>query len=277
MLGWSRSAVTKLAEPSPTFPHDYRALFVGADAPTVVGGQAVNLWAIVYLDRDVRNKVIHGSNDMDIVSGTKALAFLKTLPDWKFSPTPMKHFGVGITAKLQSVAPDGRILLVEILHSVAGLNTTDLRRVSEVEVGGIKYRLLDPIAMLKAKAYNVRKFKQDDDPPRHDREHLELIAHCVPKFLRELHDGALRLQRSDDTAAKAAVENTADAVRAAFATVTDSKTAATLRAQGIAPESLIPPEFRDSPVTKIANAWKHQWARVVNAGLGDSAKKKRRE
>lgn len=155
-----------------TFPHDYRALFVGTDAPTVVGGQAVNLWAIVYLDRDVRNRIVHGSHDMDVVSGAKALAFLKTLPDWKFSPTPMKHFGAGITAKLQSVAPDGRLLLVEVLHSVAGLDAADLRRVSEVEVGRIKYRLLDPIAMLKAKAYNVRKFKQDGDPPRHDRERI---------------------------------------------------------------------------------------------------------
>jgi len=181
-----------LAEPSLTFPHDYRALFVGADAPTVVGGQAVNLWAIVYLDRDVRNKVIHGSNDM-------------------------------------------------------------------------------------AKSLQRSEIQQDDDAPRQDRGHLELIAHCVPEFLRELHDGALRLQRSDDPAAKAAVENTADAVRSAFATVSDSKTATTLRAQGIAPESLIPPEFKDSPITKIANAWKHQRPRVVNTGLGDSAKKKRRE
>lgn len=270
---WSPSAGTKLAEAPLTFPHDYRALFVGADAPTVVGGQAVNLWAIVYLDRDVRNRAVHGSHDMDIVSGTKALAFLKTLPDWKF--VPMKHFGVGITAKLQSVAPDGRMLLVEVLHSVAGLEAADLRRVSEVQVGGVKYRLLDPIAMLKAKAYNVRKFKQDDDPPRHDRAHLELITRCVPEFLRELHDGALRLQRSGDAAAKEAAENTADAVSATFAILTDEKTAATLRAQGIPPESLIPAEFKNSPFPKIANACKHQWPRMVGAGLGAPTKKKR--
>jgi hypothetical protein len=266
-----------LAESPLTFPHDYRALFVGADAPTVVGGQAVNLWAIVYLDRDVRNRVVHGSYDMDVVSGAKALAFLKRLPDWKFSPTPMKHFGVGITAKLQSIAPDGRLLLVEVLHSVPGLDAADLRRVSEVEVGGIKYRLLDPIAMLKAKAYNVRKFKQDADPPRHDREHLELIARCVPEFLRELHDGARRLQQSVDPDAKAAIENAADAVRSAFATLSDKTTAATLRAQGIAPEALIPPEFKDSPIAKISNAWKHQWPRTAAAGLRNSTQKPARE
>jgi hypothetical protein len=263
-----------LAESALTFPHDYRALFSGADAPTMVGGQAINLWAIVFLDRAVRNRAVHGSLDLDIVSGAKALSFLKTLPGWKFSPTPMKHFGVGITAKLQSVAPDGRQLLVEVLHGVAGLKTTDLRRISEVEVGGVKYRLLDPIAMLKAKAYNVRKFKQDGDPPRHDREHLALIARCLPEFLRELHEGALRLQSVGDVAAQDSANNTADAVRAAFATLTDEKTAATLRAQGIPPESLLPAEFKGSPISKIATAWKHQWGRVVRAGLGDAAKKK---
>jgi hypothetical protein len=207
---------------------------------------------------------------MDIVSGAKALAFLKTLPDWKFVPTPMKHFGVGITAKLQSVAPDGRMLLVEVLHSVAGLEAADLRRVSEVEVGGVKYRLLDPIAMLKAKAYNVRKFKQDDDPPRHDRAHLELITRCVPEFLRELHDGALRLQRARDVAAKEAAENTADAVSATFAVLTDGKTAVTLRAQGIPLASLIPPEFKDSPLTKVANAWKYQMPRIRALEISDT-------
>ena len=265
--GWSPSAGTKLAESALTVPHDYRALFAGADAPTMVGGQAINLWAIVFLDRKERNRAVHGSLDLDIVSGAKALSFLKTLPGWKFSPTPMKHFGAGITAQLRSVAPDGRLLLVEVLHSVAGLDAADLRRVSEVEVGGFKYRLLDPIAMLKAKAYNVRKFKQDGDPPRHDRDHLALIARCLPEFLRELHEGALRLQRFNDPAAKEAAENTVDAVRAAFRTLTASKTAATLREQSIPPESLIPSEFKDSPFPKIANACKHQWPRMVSAGL----------
>ena len=37
-----------------------------------------------------------------------------------------------------------------------------------VNLWAIVYRLLDPLAMLKAKAYNARKFKQDDNPPRHD-------------------------------------------------------------------------------------------------------------
>lgn len=266
-----------MPEPAQTYPHDYRALFSGSDEqrPTIVGGQAVNLWAITYLDRSNPSAATskYGSHDLDVISSGNALAFLKKLPHWRFTSTPLKHFGVGITARLHSVSGDGRLLLVEVLHSVAGLVAADLRRVSELTASdGTVYRLLDPIAMVKAKAYNVRKFKQDDNPPRHDREHLALIAKCVPEYLREIHQAATKQRPEHVTAINDTISEAADAVSAAFATLMDDKTAATLRAQGIAPESLIPPEFRDSPLPKIANAWKHQWARVVNAGCSDSRK-----
>ena len=99
--------------------------------------------------------------------------------------------------------------------------------------------------MVKAKAYNVRKFKHDDNPPRHDREHLELISKCVPEYLREVHQAAMRLPAAHAAASKDAVKEAAAAVRAAFATLTDDENAATLRAHGIAPENLIPPEFKE--------------------------------
>ena len=47
-----------------TFPHDYRLICAGRDAPTVVGGQAVNLWAISYLERktvDLRAEAVDAS------------------------------------------------------------------------------------------------------------------------------------------------------------------------------------------------------------------------
>jgi hypothetical protein len=254
-----------------TYPHDYRALFAGADEerPTIVGGQAVNLWAITYLHRadPATGASKYGSHDLDIISTGKALAFLKKLPNWRFDRTSMKHFGVGITARLQTVASDGRLLLVEVLHSVAGLDASDLRRISELTANdGTVYRLLDPIAMVKAKAYNVRKFKQDDTPPRHDREHLELIAKCLPEYLREIHQAAIGLQSSHAAAAKDAMKEAAAAVSAAFSTLTDDDTAGTLRAQGITPEHLMPIEFADSPIENVANAWKHQHPRLISAG-----------
>lgn len=266
-----------MAEPARTFPHDYRALFAGGDAQrsTIVGGQAVNLWAITYLEKaDASTAATRfGSHDLDVVSTGQALAFLKASPDWQFTPTPLRHFGVGITARLRSVAPDGRLLLVEVLHSVAGLDIADLRRITELTAkDGTVYRVLDPIVMLKAKAYNVRKFDQDGDPPRHDRTHLALIAQCVPEFLREVHDTAVRLRLAGAPEAKAAAASAASAVGATFATLTHEATSATLRAQGISPEVLVPVEFRHSPIARVAKACQHQLPRVAVAGL-DAAKK----
>jgi len=37
--------------------------------------------------------------------------------------------------------------------------------------------------MLKSKTTNLRELKQDGDPPRHDREHLQIVAICFPRFL----------------------------------------------------------------------------------------------
>jgi hypothetical protein len=34
----------------PTYPHDYRIIAGSALRPTIVGGQAVNLWAITFLE-----------------------------------------------------------------------------------------------------------------------------------------------------------------------------------------------------------------------------------
>ena len=51
----------------------------------MVGGQGINLWAIIYLDKDGRKGAQPGSHDMDVVSSAEALSFLKTLKD---SPIP---------------------------------------------------------------------------------------------------------------------------------------------------------------------------------------------
>lgn len=52
-----------------TFPHDYRVLFSGPELPVVAGGQAVNLWAITYLEGEPAQELAtkYGSGDMDIV------------------------------------------------------------------------------------------------------------------------------------------------------------------------------------------------------------------
>ena len=236
-----------------TYPHDYRLICAGREAPTVVGGQAVNLWAISYLEReeaDLRASS-HGSKDLDILADKKVIDHLKTVPGWVFRPNNTKNWTDSRQGFLHGTSEDGRKLLVEVLHSVHGLEKSDLARVETVEHRGHQNRVLDPAVMLKAKAANVRDLKQDDTPPRHDRLHLQLIARCVPLYLRDVHQAAVR----DPVIEKESLS----VVSYAFKTLQNEKTARTLHAEGIAPVSLIPAELKESPLARIRAAFEWQF------------------
>ncbi len=242
-----------------TYPHDYRLICAGREAPTVVGGQAVNLWAINYLASgapDLRAENF-ASKDLDILADKKVLDYLKTVPGWVFRPNETRNWTDSRKGFLHGTSEDGRKLLVEVLHSVHGLEPADLARQAIVEHQGHTYRLLDPVAMLKAKAANVRDIKQDDHPPRHDREHLQVIARCVPLYLREVHAAAVSRPEAEKEALAV--------VSYAFKTLQLPKVAGTLAAEGITSASLIPPEFAESPLSRIRLAYDWQFSRLTEA------------
>jgi hypothetical protein len=160
---------------------------------------------------------------------------------------------------LRSVTPDGRPLLVEILHSVHGLDNSDLEAAAYLESEGVVYRVLDPVAMLKAKAANVRDIDQVGPPIRQDRAHLQLVARCVPEFLHDVHRNAT----ADGTREKEALA----VISRAFKTLQSEKTAETLQAEGIAPSSLIPAEFKESPLLRVRRACTWQFPRLERPAI----------
>lgn len=247
------------SNPDQTYPHDYRLICAGREPPTVVGGQAVNLWAISYLEReapDLRASQ-YGSKDLDILADKKVLAHLKTIPGWVFKPNAIRNWADSRQGFLHGTSEDGRKLLVEVLHSVHGLDHEDLGHVETLEHHGHQYHLLDPIVMLKAKAANVRDFKQDDIPLRHDRQHLQLLARCVPYYLREVHQHAI-----DDPAFE---KESLSVVSRAFKALQHSKTVQTLAAERIIPASLIPVELGQSPLPRIQAAYRWQFPLLSDA------------
>lgn len=233
-----------------TVPHDYRVVCERQPAPTVVGGQAVNLWAINYLTATVPKDTLV-SKDLDLVVSKEAFANLKQVPGWVFQPRQTRNWMDSRLGALRSVTPDGRPLLVEILHSVHGLDKADLAAAAYIKSEGVVYRVLDPVAMLKAKAANVRDIDQVGPPLRQDRMHLQLVARCVPEFLRDVHRNAV----ADRTREKEALA----VVSRAFKTLQNAKTAQTLQAEGIAPASLIPAELRESLLSRIRAAFEWQF------------------
>lgn len=240
-----------------TFPHDYRVIADSVIRPTIVGGQAVNLWAITYLEAgDVEQlSTKYGSGDLDVLTAPKILDFLQTLgPTWRVDKIPFKFFGHGLEAVAHGTAPDGRKLLVEVLKHVKGLDARDVAEAVELSLGGVTYKVLDPIALLKAKAANVRDLDQIGPPPRNDVVHLQLVARCLPDYLRQIHRQAV-----DNPEARKKVAAT---FSRAFEVLQHRKTRDGLAKAGIDPVPLVPPEFSTSPIAAIANTYLYQLPRI---------------
>jgi hypothetical protein len=221
-----------------------------------VGGHAVNLWAINYLTAQVPKENLI-SKDLDVIVSDEGLPKLKRVPGWVFQPRDNKNWMDSRLGALRSTSPDGRPLLVEILHKVHGLDRADLEAAAYIKSQGATYRVLDPIAMLKAKAMNVRDIPQDGPSPRQDRLHLQLIVRCVPEFLRDVHQSAV----ADPIKQKQALE----VFSRAFRTLQNKKITSTLIAEGIAPRSLLPSEFAESPLERIRQAYRWQMKMVPEA------------
>jgi hypothetical protein len=243
----------------PTVPHDYRAFLQSIPGLTVVGGQAVNLWAITYCDPSKDDLPRFGSYDLDVIAKGDVATAIKNLPNWDYKKTPLWRFGDVRSAALFSTADDGRPLAVEILNSVKGLDKEDLAATRVIENDGVRIQVLDPIAMLKSKTANLRELKQDSDPPRQDREHLQIVAICFPRFLQDAHDQVKEsVERHDEFSA---------VVSRAFRTLSEKRTAATLRRHGIKPSQLMP-DLKDSPIEKVRTAYQHQLPRLKTLDEG---------
>src|SRR5665213_4330773 len=125
----------------PTVPHDYRVLLESVPGLTVVGGQAINLWAIVYCDPAADELPVYGSYDMDVIARGEVAKAIKNLPDWNYQKTPLWKFGDVRTGALFSTAEDGRPLVVEILNSVKGLDEEDLSATRVIEQNDVRFQV----------------------------------------------------------------------------------------------------------------------------------------
>jgi hypothetical protein len=238
-------------DPERREPHDYRVLLAACPDLTIVGGQAVSIWAITYLNpEDLREENGYGSHDLDVYARRKAAEIAAAVPEWASEFPKMWMFDrrlLRLTAKNEN----GQDLIVEVLREVNGLNKEDLEAVQTISSNGVTYHALDPIAMLKAKAANVRKINQEG---RQDRAHLRLIARCVSPYLRDAHSHAIAAPDMQPEFVKT--------VSRLFKTLSDKHTLKTILLEGIIPETLIPQEFANSPVEKVRTTYGHQFPRL---------------
>jgi hypothetical protein len=155
----------------------------------LVGGQAVNLWALYYKDR-ISDLAPFVSRDADVLGDQETLAQLGTAIGVKptFFPMRPRSNEIGFVIAKDSA---GFPLLVEVLRYVNGVRNEELRDpIYEFAVGEkpVTLRVPGPIVLLKAKISNVAVIKQTG---RQDARHVAILARILPAHLVDLQNAAI--------------------------------------------------------------------------------------
>ncbi|MBS0630322.1 MAG: hypothetical protein JSS11_00280 [Verrucomicrobia bacterium] len=171
-------------EAPPRTPADFAAFLATAKPVLVVGGQAVNLWALYYKDRTT-DLAPFVSRDADVLGDRETLAEIGRVIGVKpqFFPLrpPTNEIGVVVARDVE-----GHPLMVEVLRSVHGATNAELREPAYTLTVGEKpvaIQVPGPIALLKAKIANVAGLHQEG---RQDGRHVVILARLMPAYLHEL-------------------------------------------------------------------------------------------
>jgi hypothetical protein len=205
------------AEPRP--PEDFAPLLATKEPVLLVGGQAVNVWAMYYATRTAALAPFV-SRDVDVLGDRETLEALGKLAGTKpqFFPVkpPTNEIGV-VIAKDQQGLP----LLIEVLRYVHGVSNQELREpVYTVALGETHVQVPSPIALLQAKIANVADIAQTG---RQDARHVVILAHVLPAYLEDLQkaviEGRMEERKLIEFLERLLAVITADKARTVFKTL----------------------------------------------------------
>jgi hypothetical protein len=175
------------ADATPRPPGDFSSVLATKEPVLLVGGQAVNLWALYYHERTAGLEPFV-SRDLDVLGTRETLEALAkqagARPQFFPLRPPSNEIGV-VIAKDR----DGSAMLVEVLRHVNGITNEELREtVYTVAVGESWVQIPSPIALLQAKVANV---VQLDQKGRQDARHVLIVAQLMPAYLGDLRQAAI--------------------------------------------------------------------------------------
>jgi hypothetical protein len=173
-------------EAVPRPPEDFASLLATKKPILLVGGQAVNVWAMYYESRTTALAPFV-SRDVDVLGDRETLTALGKLactkPQFFPAKPPTNEIGVVIAKDEQ-----GRALLIEVLRFVHGVTNEELREpVYTVALGETHVQVPSPIALLQAKIANVADINQNG---RQDARHVLILAQVLPAYLGDLQESA---------------------------------------------------------------------------------------
>jgi hypothetical protein len=153
------------------------------DGPVIVGGHAAGLWSRYYLAMGVSclaEFLPFRSKDLDLVGNIDLLESIQRRVKGKILRSEPRS---PVFGRLEIPQHGGGFLRVEVLHTVLGLNKSDLNRTINIEVEGIVGRVPLPHIILKAKIANSASIQQDG---RQDVKHVKMMLICTRAFIGEL-------------------------------------------------------------------------------------------
>jgi hypothetical protein len=175
------------SEAKPRPPEDFTGMLATPEPVLLVGGQAVNLWALYYKSRTA-DLAPFVSRDVDVLGDRETLELLGRIAGKKPQVFPMKPPSneVGVVV---AQAPDGTPLLVEVLRSVHGVTKEELLSPCyTMAIGSAQVKLPSPIALLQAKLANVADLSQTG---RQDARHVLILARLMPAYLQDIQSAVL--------------------------------------------------------------------------------------
>jgi hypothetical protein len=166
----------------------FRALDAAGWDAILVGGQAVNLWAVHY-EQDLpawHELRPFTSRDLDYYGGLAearlAMRVLHASGQLNTSLDPGPNAGV-----LKVPLAAGSELLLDVLTGVYGVRTAELERMAVTCSGSgpladLRLRVIHPLLLLEGKAASLRGLPQDG---RQDAKHLRILVLVVREWLRQ--------------------------------------------------------------------------------------------
>lgn len=235
----------------PRPPEDFARYLATKDPLLVVGGQAINLWALLYEDK-TKDLAPFVSRDVDLLGDRKVLKEIAELAGIRPNYFPLKPPSNQVGYIAPKDCSDG-VVLIEVLRWVNGVSEDELLKDSVIMAVGpeqVPVRVPSPINLLKAKLANLASINQKG---RQDGRHVLILCRIIPAYLKQLIESVNAHVRTE--------RDVVNILGLLLQIVTDSKNSQILDAIQLRAESL----FSDLPTKgfpKIASFKKHQLQRA---------------
>jgi len=232
-------------------PEDFSRFLATKNVPFLVGGQAVNLWALFYRGA-TEGLEPFVSRDVDLLGDRKVLEEVARLAGVKANFFPLKPPSneVGYIAPVDG---SNNPYLIEVLRWVNGVSNDELLKNSVIMGVGsskIPVKVPSPVYLLKAKLANLALIDQEG---RQDAKHVRILFRVIPVYFGQMISSMAEGGRSE--------REVVNILGILLEMVSSSESRKIFKQLGLDPEDLfggLP--TKDHP--KIAGFKKYQLARV---------------